>query len=91
MTAINIARGCGQHRSDWPGPPEQDTRGNEQSKPLPRSPSVRKPYTIPGPEAADWTKTEAEIAETGMAAAANEEQEKDTEMTISGAAPPMTS
>jgi hypothetical protein len=39
------------------------------------------------PTAADWTETEAEIAETG----ANTGQEEDTDMTSSGTAPPMTS
>jgi hypothetical protein len=42
------------------------------------------------PEAADWTEMKSEIAKAEMVAAVNEEQEKNTEMMISGTTPPMT-
>ena len=99
MAAIEIARGSGHgargnrqtriprqngattgpdgHPSRAPGPERLKTEGSRR---------------VEGPPAPDWTEIEAETAEIETTATETDATEiADTEMTMSGSAPPMTS
>jgi hypothetical protein len=75
--AIGIARN-GQHAGSQRGTPPQNRHSTEKNR--------HSTGGSAGPAAADWTETEAELAEAAILA----ERNNDTEMETSGIAPPVT-